>query len=650
MKGINLKDFNKKVHPGDDFFEYVSGGWVKRNPIPASETRWGSFYVLAERNMKALHSIVDGLLKKKHKQGTNEQKVADFYFSAMDTARINREGIKPLQKELDRVQSANTLDDLFATVAYHHLIDSGCFWYTSIEPDDKNSERIVVRLYQHGLGLPDRDYYTRTDAKSLELKSKYISYVQKLFRLMGRGVKDAEGDASIILEIETRLARASMTAVERRDVHGMYNTFSMAKLKRSAPHIPWELYFKELGIKNLKNLIVSQPKFIEELESLVTSTLPDHLKTYMTWHLVNAYAGYLSAPFEKASFEFYGKILSGAQKMKPRWKRAIGMVDDALGEALGKLFVEKYFPPAAKRRMMELIENVRTAFRERIKNLDWMSAATKKKALAKLSAIVYKIGYPDKWLDYGKLEITRDSLVLNAIAASLFDSRREIAKLGKPVDRKEWHMTPPTVNAYFSPNMNEIVFPAGILQPPYFSMTADDAVNYGAIGSIIGHELTHGFDDEGSHFDAKGNLKKWWTTNDRKKFMQKAKMIEKQFDAYVAIDDLHVNGKLTLGENIADLGGLAIAYDAFVRSHGDKEVRKIDGLTALQRFFIGFAIGERNVTRPEVARMRVLTDPHSPPRYRVNGAVTNMDEFYDAFHVTPDKKLFKEPQKRAKIW
>ena len=650
MKGINPKDFNKKMKPTDDFFEFVSGGWIKTNPVPPSENRWGSFYELGDKNIKNLHALIRRMVKTRHRPGSNIQKVSDFFAAAMNTASINREGITGLSHELEKIEGIKTIEDLVKTVAHLHRIGSAPLWYPSVEPDDKKSTRTIFRLYQAGLGLPDRDYYIRTDAKSAEIRIHYLIHIEKIFILNGSKVQEAKAAARKVLEIETRLARASMTAVQRRDVHKTYNKFTLNDLKKKTPHITWDVYLAGIGIGNFHELIVSQPNFIKEVDLMLRSLDIKDWKIYLTWHVVSSFSSHLGSRFEKETFNFYGRVLNGMKKIKPRWKRAVSMVDGALGEPLGRLYVEQYFSKRAKKKMNELVNNVTAAYRERIKNLEWMSILTKKKALIKLNAIVRKIGYPDKWRNYAKLAITRQSHLQNVINAEIFEFKRTMAKLGKAVDRTEWFMSPPTVNAYYSVNINEIVFPAGILQPPYFSEHFDDALNYGAIGAVIGHELTHGFDDQGSHFDEKGSMRNWWTKQDRKKFEKKSDVIIKQFNAYTAVDNLHVNGKLTLGENIADLGGLAIAYDALKMALKNKKIKLIDGFTPEQRFFIGFAIGERGVYRLEALRQRVLADPHSPPKFRVNGSVSNLMEFYEAFGVKKGDALYRSEGKRAKIW
>lgn len=650
MKGLNLKDLNTKVNPADDFFEFANGGWIKHNPIPATENRWGSFYELYERNRKNLLGLLKDLTKKKWKKGSDHQKLRDFFSAAMDEKSINAAGMRPLVKELQRIDTMRTTEDLIATTAHLHALSVDVLWNPNVEVDDKNSSRYILRFYQHGLGLPDRDYYFKTDKKSRKIRKAYEGHVQNILILTGYSKKEAVNAAKKVLELETCLARASLTNVECRDVHRIYNKFSFTKLARMAPDIPWKSYFTSIGVPRVRDLLISQPKFIEEINKMVKDVSLDAWKHYFRFHLVAGFSPHLSKKFVVETFHFYATILNGVKKLRPRWKRAVAYADEYLGEMLGKLYVEKYFPLHAKKRMDQLILNLRAAYAARIKNLDWMSAGTKKKALKKLSTIVAKVGYPTKWRDYRKYQVGESSHGQNIINGEIFEFKRMIAKLGKPIDRTEWFMSPPTVNAYYDPPMNEIAFPAGILQPPYFSDTADDALNYGAIGAVIGHELTHGFDDQGSHYDEKGNMRNWWTKIDRKQFNKKAAVIARQFDQYKIVGGLRVNGKLTLGENIADLGGLVIAFDAFKKATKGKTLSKIDGLTPEQRFFVGFAISERGAYRPEALREQVLTNPHSPAYFRVNGPVSNMPEFYDVYGVKPGDKLYRSPSQRAKIW
>ncbi|MDP2647972.1 MAG: M13 family metallopeptidase [Candidatus Yanofskybacteria bacterium] len=650
MKIIDLRDLNRQVEPVDDFFEFANGGWIKNNPIPATEIKWGSFYELTERNRKLLYGLVKEVSAARSGKAANERKVADFFISAMDTGKINKAGLYPLRNELQKIDGIESPNDLMQAVARLHVIGASSLWFPHVEQDDKDSERMVFRIYQNGLGLPDRDHYIKTDKRAADTRKEYLKYTAKTFRLMGYKPQKAQAAADKILEMETRLAHASMTRVEQRDVHKMYNKFTLARLRRTAPHIPWDAYLKGIGIKKPDGLIVSQPGFVKEIGHMVQSVQMEDWKTYLRFRLVSDYSPHLPGRFEKEHFRFYGTVLNGVKKMKPRWKRAIKIIDGALGDALGQLYVKKYFPVHAKERMDALVDNIIAAYRERIKNLDWMSAVTKKKALKKLGAVVKKIGYPDKWRDYSKLEISRDSHLKNIINSEVFDFKRKIAKLGKPIDRTEWLMSPPTVNAYYYPNLNDIVFPAGILQPPYFSDTADDAVNYGAIGAIIGHELTHGFDDQGRHFDDKGNLRNWWTEQDRKQFENKTEALVKQYDEYAVVDDMRVNGRLTLGENIADLGGLVIAYDALQLALKGKKQKRIDGFTPEQRFFIGIAVAFRAVYRPEAAREQALVDPHSPAKFRVNGPLSNMTQFYEAFGCEKGDALYRPEKERVKIW
>lgn len=639
------------VRPQDDFFHYANGGWMKKNPIPPNESRWGSFTQLRYTVDKQLKTIVQELGSlKRVARGSPEQIIRDFYASGMDMKRRNTLGIKPLNVLRAKIIETKSIDQLITILATLSRIGVEVPWTTTIDQDDKNAERYVLRLMQGGLGMPDRDYYLKNDPESLRVRNAYIEYVKKLYRLMGRSENEAETQTKAHILLETKLARASMKKEELRDPHKTYHKMTVSEVKKRAPHINWQQYLQRIGAGTLKTVIVNQPTFLSTVSTLISSVPLSVWKHYVEWHLVNSYSGALSSSFIRHSFSFYGKTLIGMKQMRPTWRRVLGAVNSSVGELLGKLYVQKHFPPKAKQKMEELVADLFVAYEARIKNIEWMSPGTKRKALAKLNALTRKIGYPAKWKSYRGLVISPDDYVGNLLRSAEFDHMYEMRKLKKPVDRGEWHMYPQTVNAYFAPNLNDIVFPAAILQPPFFDPNGDSALNYGAIGAVIGHEITHGFDDEGSKFDAKGNLKNWWTAQDRKRFEKRAKVLERQFNQYEVAGGIKVNGKLTLGENIADLGGVAIAYDAFLLREAAKAKHLIQGFTPLRRFFLGFASFECENVRPEFEKMQVLTDPHSPGKFRINGPASNLATFYNTFGVTKGDQLYRKKKDRAEIW
>lgn len=650
--GIDLANFDSTIAPTHDFFHFAGGGWIKKNPIPADQIRWGSFSILAENNRKNLHQIVDDASAAKDaKKGSVEQLVGDFYFSAMDTVNIEKLGADPIKPEMDNIDK---LKDISSILSYTSLLQK---WGASpmfglyAGQDPKNSEVVVPQLYQGGLSLPDRDYYLNNDPRSTMIRQEFVKHMVSMFKLYGMEEGAAKKYADVVLRIETGLAKASMTRTEQRDPFKTYNKVTIADLNALTPSIRWDDMMKNLDITGKYDyLVLGQPEFMKELESQVKKNSIDDWKIYLKWNLLNLAGNVLSSDFVNQDFNFNNKILSGQKEIQPRWKRMIQMTDGMVGDALGQIYAAKYFPPEAKKKADALVSNLIAVYNERIEKLDWMSAATKVKAKEKLNAITRKIGYPDKWKDYAGLDITRDSFFKNLMNATKWNYDEAISHIGKPVDRTQWGMTPPTVNAYYNPSMNEIVFPAGILQPPFFNAEADDAVNYGGIGAVIGHELTHGFDDEGRNFDAKGNLNAWWTSEDSAKFVKRAQVIIDQYDGFTVLDSLHVNGHLTLGENIADLGGITISYDAFMRTKQGQGDTKIDGLTPSQRFFLSFGTIWAGDIRPEAAAQRIITDPHSPALYRVNGTLSNVVEFYKAFNVTENDQMYRNDSLRAKIW
>jgi putative endopeptidase len=648
--GIDRKTFDTSIKPGDDFFQYVNGQWIKENPIPPEYSRWGAFPKLRDDNLTALREILDGLEKLPASLDENRRKLRDFYKTAMNEQEVQKLGASPLDELMKQIDSVDSPDKLIVEAARLRDIGISTLFSFYVDQDEKQSERYAAHVSQGGMGLPDRDYYVGDSADSKRIRRLYRQHVAKMLELLGDKPQAASAGADTVLAIETKLAESSRTPVQLRDHEANYNKMSLAELAAKTPNVNWDRYLEALDVTDAKYLIVGQPEFFERANDLANSLSPKEWRTYLRWHLVHNMAPYLSSPFEEENFRFYDQELRGVKEMQPRWKRVIATIDSQLGEALGKLYVEKHFPPAAKERMDKLVKNLMLAYRERIETRDWMGPETRKLALAKLAAVTPKIGYPTKWRDYSDLEVGSDSYAENVMRAEAFESRYRIARLGKPVDRLEWHMTPPTVNAYYNSSMNEIVFPAGILQPPFFDMTADDAVNYGGIGAVIGHEISHGFDDQGSRSDARGNLKNWWTTEDRARFTAKTDKLVAQYDACTVLDDLHVNGKLTLGENIADLGGVMISYAAYQKALGDKEPPKIDGFTGPQRFFIGFAQVWRGSTRDAEMRVRIRTDPHSPAQFRTRVPLSNVNAFYEAFDVKPGDASYRKPADRVEVW
>ncbi|MBK8726180.1 MAG: M13 family metallopeptidase [Holophagaceae bacterium] len=649
--GLDPANLDRSVKPCEDFYQFANGGWIKGHPVPADRGRFGSFEQLADRNRDVLHGILDALARKSDwKKGSREQKVADFYASGMDEAAIEKLGAAPLKPWLDRIEAMKGSRELAAVLGELSLVRAGGGFNFIVAQDARESTRTLGILSQGGLGLPDRDYYLKDDAKSKELRAKYLLHVARMLQLVGEHAHDARAHAETVLALETRLAKASMTRVENRDPQKTYHKLAFAEVEALTPAFDWKGYFKALGLTPPAELNVRQPGFFKEFGVLADQVTLPEWRIYLRWHAVRSGAPLLSKAFVDEAFDFNERVLNGIEQPQDRWKRIQAATDGALGEALGQLFVEKAFTPEAKARMLAMVENMRAALKERIEGLDWMSPETKVQAQRKLAAFGVKIGYPDRWRDYGKLEIRRGDHFGNATRARFFEAKRNLAKLGRPVDRGEWGMTPPTVNAYYSSTLNEIVFPAGILQPPFFDAAADDAVNYGGIGAVIGHEMSHGFDDSGSQYDADGNLKNWWTDADRKAYLARTALIVKQFDGFQALPDQAVNGKLTLGENIGDLGGLKIAYAAWQRSLKGKPAPSAGGFTGAQRFFLNYATVWRNSIRDEALRVRLNTDPHSPGRYRVNGPLANLPEFYEAFGCAEGDAMKRAAEVRPAIW
>ena len=652
---IDPKNMDTSVKPGDDFFRYATGAWIKRTEIPPEYSRWGAFNELIERNNDALHTIA-GKASQIHvdpKLAPETQKVGDYYASGMDEQSIEAMRTKPLEEELGRIEAMKDRQDVLTEIGHLHSIGINAFFNFGAGQDAKDSTRDIAQAVQGGLGMPDRDYYTKQDPDMKQKREKYIAHVTKMLTLLGEPAQKAADDAKRIMALETKLAEASRTRVQLRDPIKNYNKMGVRQLQDLTPEWNWSDYFNKINLLEPGDINVHQPEFFKAANDVFKSTPIDDWKAYLRWHLISATAQYLSKNFVDEEFDFNERTLRGTQQNKPRWKRVIATEDDEIGEALGKLYVGFHFPPEAKARALELVNNLKEALADRIKTLDWMDEATKKEALKKLAAMNVKIGYPDKWLDYSLLQIDRGPYVLNAMRAGKFEADRDLEKIGKPVDRTDWGMTPPTVNAYYNPNMNEIVFPAGILQPPFFYANADDAVNYGGIGAVIGHEMTHGFDDQGRQFDATGNLRDWWSKKSADEYDKRRKAIVQQYNEYEPLPGLHLNGELTQGENIADIGGVKLAYAALQKAldkHPEEQNKKIDGFTPEQRFFLSFAAIWRSKIRDEDQKLRVKTDPHSPAQFRVNGPLSDLPEFQKAFNIPDGSPMVRPADKRVNIW
>jgi putative endopeptidase len=651
-KPIDSTNFDESVKPQDDFFLYSNGGWIKRTEIPPEFSRWGSFNQLIEQNNDALHTIAENAAKTQAdpKTAPDVQKVGDYYGSGMDEATIEAARTKPLDAEFKMIDAVKDRAGLLKEIAHLHTIGVPVFFNFGSGQDSKDSTREIAQAGQGGLGMPDRDYYTKTDEASKKLRDQYVDHITKMLALLGEPTAKAGEEAKKILAFETVLAQASRTRVELRDPQKNYNKMDQKALQALTPDWKWADYFKELGLVGANDVNVRQPDFFKAGNGVFAKTPIDDWKTYLRWQLIDGTASELSSDFVNENFNFNETVLHGTKQLKPRWKRVVISTDQALGEALGKLYVAENFPPEAKARALEMINNLKAELAERIKTIEWMDESTRQEALKKLAAFTVKIGYPDKWRDYSTLKIDRGPYVLNAMRAENFEMKRDMNKIGKPVDRTEWGMTPPTVNAYYNPNMNEIVFPAGILQPPFFFATADDAINYGGIGAVIGHEMTHGFDDQGRQYDAVGNLRDWWSPSSKAKFLERSKAIVKQYSEYEPLPGQHINGDLTQGENIADLGGLKIAYAAFKKATAGKPQEKIDGFTPDQRFFLAFAQIWRQKMRDEDLKLRLNTDPHSPAHYRVIGPLSNLPEFQKAFDIPDGSPMVRPADKRVNIW
>jgi len=648
---IDPANMDFTVKPGDDFYTYAGGTWLKNNPVPAKETRWGSFNILRDFNINAVRKVLETAAADKNAQaGSVAKRVADFYTAGMDSVAIENRGAGPVMPYLKSIAAIQNKEAIISKANELRTQSvGGGFFSFFIGQDRKNVEHMVPQTGQGGTTLPDRDYYLKKDAKSTGIQEAYKKYMTTLFTLVGNPAEKAAQIANSIYELEKKIAAAQKSRVEMRDAYKTYNKFLVADFSKTTPSFDWKKIMNELKVKGEDSMLVNNPSFFASLDSIFIATSLEDLKAYLQWNVLKGAAPHLSSAFVDANFNF-NQVLSGQKVQTPRWQRISQLTDGSIGELLGQLYVKEYFKPEAKARMSELISNVRKAFANRINNLDWMGAETKQKALAKLAAFRPKIGYPDKWKDYEGMEIKADKYFENVVNAGKWGYDFMISQLGKPVDRTRFGMTPPTVNAYYSATLNEIVFPAGILQFPFFDPAADDAINYGGIGAVIGHEMSHGFDDNGSKYDADGTLRNWWTQEDSLKFVAKTVDLGKQFDAYTVLDTLHVNGKLTMGENIGDLGGLNVAYEAFKMTKQGQSNDLIDGFTPDQRFFLSWAQVWRSNILPQTAAQLLVTDTHSPGPYRTIGAPVNMDAWYKAFDVKPGDKLYKKPEDRIKIW
>lgn len=651
VHGVNKADMDMSVRPGDDFYQYAGGGWLKANPMKPEYSSYGVFNDLAETNRKQIRELFENLSKEKHAFGSVGQKVADLYNMAMDSVRLNKEGAAPLQKDLDKVKAFSKKADFTAFIADQHLYMGNPFFGIGVDTDLKNSDLNVMWLSAGTSGLPDRDYYLNTDADSKKKQEAYRAYLSKIFQLSGYKKKEAEKAAKVIYNIEYQFAEAEMSRAEARDYNKLYNIYTIDMLQKDYPAIQWAKYFELMGVKDVKQVILTEPKVMAVAQKLMSTLSEQDIKYYVAGLIIKSSTSVLSDDFVNANFDFYGRLLNGQKEQKARWKRALGFPNSLLGEAVGELYVSKYFAGESKAKMLKLIDNLRKALATRIANLTWMNDTTKINALVKLNSFTVKVGYPDKWRDYSKLTIDpAKSLYDNVAAATYVETLRNLEKFGKPVDKSEWGMTPQTVNAYYNPTTNEICFPAAILQAPFFDVNADDATNYGAIGVVIGHEMTHGFDDQGRNFNADGNMVDWWTAGDSKRFTAAAEKLAAQFDQITVVGDLKANGHLTLGENIADQGGLRISYDAFKTTQQFQEGKEIDGFTPAQRFYLSYGrIWAEHMTE-EAIYQQTKSDPHSIGRNRVNATLRNIETWYDAFGVKEGDKMWLAPAERAIVW
>ena len=649
ISGIELANMDNRVRPQDDFYRYVNGAWLDKTEIPSDKSTYGSFTELRDKSRSDVRAIIEETAKLENvEKGSDAQKVGDLYKSYMNVEKLNKLGATPLTPEFEKIDAINNLDDVAVYFAETQIIGTDAPFGFFVNNDSKNPTSYIAIFTQAGLGLPDKKYYFKDDEKSVKLRADYLVHLEKMLTLAG--LKNTAASAKEIMALETAIADLHWTRTERRDRNKTYNKIETANLAEMTTGFNWKAYLEHVGLSNETEVIIREKSYFEKFSTLFNETSVDQWQTYFKWTLINSAAGILSEDFDKQNFDFYQTKLSGTPEQEARWKRGVNTVNGILGEVVGKIYVKENFKPEAKARMIKLVENLRAAYSEAISGLDWMSEDTKKQALEKLEKFTPKIGYPDKWRDYSNLEISANDLAGNTKRASMFAFQRQIGKLGKPIDKTEWHMSPQTVNAYYNPNMNEIVFPAAILQPPFFNMEADDAVNYGAIGGVIGHEMGHGFDDQGAKSDGDGVLRDWWTEKDLEEFKLRTKKLADQYSQFEPLPGEHINGEMTLGENIGDLGGLTIAHRAFVMSQKDAKSPEIDGLSGEQRFFMGWAQVWAYKFREEALRMRLATDPHSPAPFRGNGTLMNMPEFMKAYDVKAGDGMYRAPEERVKIW
>lgn len=648
VSGITKKNMDILVNPGDNFQEFVNGKWMKNTKIPADKSSYGAFDMLYDQSQKDVKAIIEEASKGSFADGSDQQKIGDFYASYMNRKERDAKRITPIQPELKAIDAIANYSDLAAFFGTANRTGLAAPFAISVTQDFKNPNVYTLMTWQGGLGLPEREYYLQNDPKMVDVRKKYVAHIENMFKLTG--MPNPAESAAKIMALETTLAKNHMTKEDTRETSKLYNKYEIKNLKTLMPDFDWNAMLAKAGIANQKIVVVSQVEYTKSLNNIIKNTPLDTWKTYLKWSLINNTASHLTTSLDKANFEFYGKTLYGTEKQEDDWKRAVNAVNGSLGEVVGKVYVEKHFSPEAKERMTGMVKNLLKAYAESIKKLDWMSEATKKQALAKVDKFMIKIGYPDKWIDYSSLKVAKNDLYGNAQRSTEFEYNRLLNKLGKPVDRTEWGMTPQTVNAYYNPSLNEIVFPAAILQPPFFDLKADDAVNYGGIGAVIGHEIGHGFDDQGATFDGDGVMRNWWTDADLKAFKAKTEALVAQYNGFKVFPDLNVNGAFTLGENIGDLGGLSIAIKAYKMSLNGKEAPKMDGYTGMQRVFLGWGQVWLDKSREESLRSQVAGDPHSPAKFRINGVVRNVPEFYEAFNIKPTDSLYLAPEKRVKIW
>lgn len=648
--GIDLANLDTTALPGTSFYQYACGGWMKNHPLTDEYSRFGSFNMLAENNRAQLRGLIEELAATKHEAGSVAQKVGDLYNVAMDSVKLNKEGVAPIKAELDEIAAIKDIAGIAKAIGQMQINGMSPFFYCYVSADDMNSDMNIVQTRQGGLGMGERDYYLENDDQTRNIREKYQQHIAKMFQLAGYDEATAQKAVKSVMNIENRLAKAARTQVELRDPHANYNKMTAAELQKAYAPAVWEALCGIAGQENLKEVIVGQPAALKEVNDIINTVSLDDQKFYLQWELLNTAADFLSDDFAAQNFDFYGKTMSGKKEMQPRWKNAVSVVDGVLGEAVGQMYVEKYFPAAAKERMVTLVKNLQTSLGERIQGLEWMSDETKKKAAEKLATFHVKVGYPDKWKDYSTLTIKDDSYWGNIRRANQWGHNDMLSKAGKPVDKDEWGMTPQTVNAYYNPTTNEICFPAGILQYPFFDMEADDAFNYGAIGVVIGHEMTHGFDDQGRQYDKDGNLKDWWTAEDAKNFEARANVMAAFFDSIQVAPGVHANGRFTLGENIADHGGLQVSYNAFKKATAASPLQPVDGFTPEQRFFLSYAnVWAGNIRPEEILRMTKI-DEHSLGKWRVDGALPQIAAWYEAFNITEKDPMFLPVDKRVSIW